>query len=154
MKKAALVSSLRLNTALVGALVREGLYEREAAAMVKTWQSSWFGEKGVRVLYTLPRQWTDTVLPLRITPAPLETVRVMVGRSEVITPDMEKALLRQVERYLAADEAARPKIAADTRALGLGRFMEPAWRRVMAGVSSLSWELLQTAAFPPKPAAN
>ncbi len=156
--KAALVSSPRLNTSLVGALVREGLYEREATAMVKTWEDSWFAEKGLRVLYTLPRSWTDRTLPLKVVPAPRETARVMVGRAEVITPAMELALLTQMDRYVAAEEADRPKIAEATRALGLGRFTEATMRRACIGIqrspefSKLSWELLHTVSFPPKPA--
>jgi hypothetical protein len=135
------------------ALVAEGLYEREAAAMVKTWEQSWFTEKGLRVLYTLPRAWTDRALPLNITPAPAAIARVMVGRAEIITPAMERALLTQVERYMAADEAQRPQIAAEARALGLGRFIEPTLRRLFIGAerskefSSLSWELLSAATF-------
>jgi len=135
------------------ALVAEGLYEREAAAMVKTWEQSWFTEKGLRVLYTLPRAWTDRALPLSVTPAPAATVRVMVGRAEIITPAMERALLTQVERYIFADETQRPQIAIEARGLGLGRFMEPTLRRLFIGrerskeFSSLSWELLAAATF-------
>jgi hypothetical protein len=145
---------------LPAALVREGLYERESAAMVKTWESSWFAERGLRVLYTLPRAWTDRTLPLAITPAPRETARVMVARAEIITPEMEAKLLAQMERYISAEPAARPKIVADTRALGLGRFTEAVLRRVISAAprspefSSLSWELLMSASFPPKPAAS
>ena len=50
------------------ALEQEGLYPREAAAMVQTWRDSWFEEQGLRVLYLLPRSWTDQVLPLSIVP--------------------------------------------------------------------------------------
>lgn len=120
-----------LAAALRAALVRDGLFEKEASAMVKTWESSWLGEPGLRVLYTLPRAWTDRTLPLGITPAPQATARVMVGRAEVITPAMEKALLVVFQRYLAAPTNARPQIVADARALGLGRFAEPTMRRVL-----------------------
>ena len=152
-----LVNSPRLNTELVDALVAEGLYRAEAIAMVKTWEDSWFSENGLRVLYTLSRSWTDRTLPLKVTPAPRETARVMVGRAEVITPAMELALLAQADRYVAAAEADRPKIVEDTRALGLGRFTEATMRRVCRGIergpdfSRLSWELLQMASMKPKP---
>ena len=128
--------------------------------MVKTWESSWLGERGLRVLYTLPREWTDRTLPLAITPAPRATSRVMVGRAEIITPAMEEALLWKTEGYVAAKEADRPKLVAEARALGLGRFMEPALRRVIAGgqldkqFSALSWELLEAASQPEKAAAK
>lgn len=146
-----------LADSLRAALVSEGLYEREAAAMVKTWESSWFAERGLRVLYTLPRAWTDRTLPLAITPTPRATQRVMVARAEVITPAMELALLEKTERYVAAAPAERPEIIAETRALGLGRFTESAMRRVMAKgentreFNALSWELLQAASISAQP---
>jgi hypothetical protein len=143
-----------LKAALRSALVHQGLYEKEAAAMVDTWASSWLGDPGVRVLYTLPRAWTDRTLPLAITPAPQSIERVMVGRAEIITPAMEHALLSSVTRYIAAQPEERPKIVAETRALGMGRFTEAALRRLFVTgarsneFSALSWELLQAASAP------
>ncbi len=135
------------------ALVREGLYEREAAAMVEAWDDSWFAEQGTRVLYTLPRAWTDRILPLTIDPKPREIVRVMVGRAEAITPTMEWEVLKQVVRYSDADAATRARAIDDTRKLGYGRFMEPITRRLAAKVpgrefSTLSRELLRAASKP------
>jgi hypothetical protein len=129
-------------------LVREGLYEREAAAMVKTWRDSWFEEQGLRVLYVLPRAWTDRVLPITIEPKPKQLVRVMVGRAEMITPSMEWDLMKQIARYSDADGAAREQIIEDTRKLGLGRFAEATTRRLVSKISHrefnrLSWELLE-----------
>ncbi|MGH8598395.1 MAG: hypothetical protein ACREXT_17220, partial [Gammaproteobacteria bacterium] len=69
-------------------LIAQGLYEKEAKAMVNTWRDSWF-EEGLRVFYVLPRVSTDAVLPITIEPAPAELVRVMVGRVEIITPEVE-----------------------------------------------------------------
>src|SRR5262245_50647173 len=43
-------------------LVGQGLYEKEATAMVKTWRDSWF-EEGLRVFYVMPRRATDAILP-------------------------------------------------------------------------------------------
>lgn len=60
----------------------QGLREDEAQAMVDTWRDSWF-EPGLRVLYTVPREVTDAVLPLTVTPAPQSIVRVMIGRTDV-----------------------------------------------------------------------
>src|SRR5687768_17780487 len=53
---------------------------------------SWFGEDGIRVLYVLPRKWTDQTLPLTIEPAPDEIARVMVGRSEEHTSELQSRL--------------------------------------------------------------
>jgi hypothetical protein len=60
-------------------LVEQGLYKREARAMVETWRETWF-EEGLRVLYLVPRDFTDQVLPLSVSPRPIELVRVLVGR--------------------------------------------------------------------------
>src|SRR5205823_11569620 len=78
--------SSRLGKDMAKALASQGLYQPEAAAMVNTWKDSWFAEDGLRVLYVLPREWTDRTLPLTIAPAPRDLVRVMVGRAEVLTP--------------------------------------------------------------------
>ena len=117
-------------------LEREGLYAPEAEAMVKTWQDSWFGEEGVRVLYVLGRQWTDRTLPLTIEPAPDEVARVMVGRAEVIFPSQEWKLLKQIVRYSEATPEDRVGVINDTRALGLGRFADAAVRRLLGATPS------------------
>jgi hypothetical protein len=120
-----------LATALRAELVREGLYEKEAAAMVKTWRSAWLGEQGMRVIYTLPRAWTDRTLPLDISPAPQAIQRVMVGRAEIITPAMEDALLAIALCYNDAKPGDRIVLTTQARALGLGRFAEPTLRRLL-----------------------
>ena len=43
------------------ALISAGLYSDEALAMVNTWKDTWFTDDGVRVLYLLPRPWTDEI---------------------------------------------------------------------------------------------
>ena len=53
-------------------------------AMVKTWADSWFSEEGTRIFYMVPRETTDKVQPLTISPTPDETIRGLVGRIEVI----------------------------------------------------------------------
>ena len=80
-----------LSTALEGILITQGLFPDEAHAMLETWKSSWF-EEGSRLIYVVPRRFTDSVLPLRIAPAPATTTRVFVGRLELITPATERAV--------------------------------------------------------------
>lgn len=72
----------RLIAELRAMLIREGLYEREADAMLATWRDTWFVD-GLRVFWMVPRETTDQVLPLRVSPAPKEVVRVLVGRVEL-----------------------------------------------------------------------
>jgi hypothetical protein len=78
------------------ALVEQGLFLREAQAMVETWRDSWF-EEGSRLIYVLPSRSVDAILPLRIEPLPSRTARVFVGRIELVTPDS----IRSVEDALA-----------------------------------------------------
>ena len=109
-------------------LVASGLYEKEAAAMIKTWRDSWF-EEGLRVFYILPRQATDAVLPITIEPRPTELVRVFVGRAELITPEMEKSVQRQVSLLSAPSAKVREDAAREIRKYG--RFSEPILKRIL-----------------------
>ncbi len=97
---------------LEGMLVAQGLYQDEAHAMVETWRDSWF-EEGSRLLYIVPAAFVDGVLPLSINPAPAQTVRVLVGRLEIVTPATEKA----VQRALVMHDSATLKM--------FGRFLAP-----------------------------
>ena len=109
-------------------LVAAGLYEKEADAMIKTWRTSWF-EDGMRVFYVLPRETTDTVLPIDIDPKPTQMVRVLVGRAEVITPEMEKSVQRQVS--MLADPSSRVREEAMLAIRKYGRFSEPILKRIL-----------------------
>ena len=101
-------------------LVAHGLYEREAQAMVDTWQDSWF-EEGARLLYIVPAADVDRILPLTISPRPSTIARVFVGRIELVTP----ATLRDVKAAIASN---------DRRMLTIyGRFLRPIAER--AGVA-------------------
>ena len=105
-------------------LVGEGLYRREAHAMVETWHDSWF-EEGSRLFYIVPQLAIDSVLPLRIEPKPAEIARVFVGRMELITP----AIQEDVKQAIAK---------SDTKTLQkYGRFLDPIARRIGAKVPML-----------------
>jgi hypothetical protein len=72
-------------------LTSQGLYPDEARAMIETWRQSWF-EEGSRVFYIVPGNFLNTILPLSISPAPAQTVRVFVGRLELVTPATTQAV--------------------------------------------------------------
>jgi len=114
--------------AVAAELVKTGLYAKEARAMVNTWERSYFRTDGLRVVYLLPRRIVDQVIPLHIEPAPTSTVRVMVGRVEVLTPQREKA----IEKAVAAlgSSLASERSVATALLAQLGRFEEPALHRV------------------------
>ncbi len=147
------VSSADLQAIVADALVREDLYLREALAMVKTWADSWFAEEGTRIFYMVPRETTDQILPLTISPKPDKSVRVLVGRVEVMPPSVERHLLevvrlhakqrailakRQVDEKL--DEPI--KLAIPTPLTKLGRLVEPALVRIreLAQDEAISYE--------------
>lgn len=113
-------------------LIDAGLYDKEADAMIKTWRNSWF-ETGMRVFYVLPRSATDAVLPITIDPRPDELVRVLVGRTEVITPEMEKSVREQVSRLRDPSAAVRADVAKSIRKYG--RFSEPILKRILSDES-------------------
>lgn len=100
-------------------LVAQGLYEKEALAMIKTWRDSWF-EEGLRAFYIVPRKVTDSILPLTIEPQPSEVSRVLVGRIEIITPEMEK----EIESTLTDSSRAVSNVAEEIMRRH-GRFAEP-----------------------------
>jgi hypothetical protein len=80
------------------ALVARGLYRDEAHAMIRTWRDSWF-EEGSRLFYIVPASFVDTTLPLTISPAPARTVRVFVGRMELISPATQQAVAAALKSH-------------------------------------------------------
>jgi hypothetical protein len=93
-------------------LIAEGLYPKEADAMINTWRDTWF-EEGTRVLYIVPKPTVDAMLPLSITPAPQATARVFVGRMDVITAEH----IADVRRAIARND--RAALARHGRLLGV-----------------------------------
>lgn len=144
--------SSELGNKMAESLVSEGLYQREATAMVNTWKDSWFSEDGVRVLYLLPRAWTDRTLPLTLDPTPREVVRVMVGRAEVLSPEVEQTLAEALAKARSGDEEARAEAIKQFKKLG--RFGQPALNLATKGASTelaqSAWTLFQTASVPAK----
>ena len=91
----------QLRQQMYESLVAEGLFEDEAYAMLRTWDRAYFQKPGLRVFFTVPRQWTDFRLPLQIT-APAEIKRVMMGRIELISPE-QRALLDRLGQTAISD---------------------------------------------------
>lgn len=124
---------------LVSILMANGLYRKEAEAMVATWSDSWF-EEGARLFYVVPRSAVDTIVPLAIAPAPSEIARVFVGRLELVTAETR----REVHDALVANDGA-------TLAT-YGRFLRPIGDRVIAASAPAERALLEdrlhTAAAP------
>jgi len=131
-----------LSEAVVQSLIDENLYEKEARAMVKTWQTSWFGETGTRLFYMVPTPITEKILPLKVEPKPAETVRVLVGRMEIMTPETEQKVLELVRashterlqqiKKATAEKKPAPPIQWPRAMSKLGRLTEPALARIRA----------------------
>jgi hypothetical protein len=126
----------QLAAAMVAALQAEGLYEKEARAMVTCWKSSWFGEEGTRLLYMVPTKITDTLLPLHVSPTPDESVRILVGRMEIMPSSREQQVLELVQKSAAARQQAIENKVREFRSPVLarlqqmGRLAEPALVRI------------------------
>ena len=101
-----------LQRELAKELTEFGLYRKEAEAMIETWRDSWFKE-GTRLFYIVPRATVDMVLPLDITPVPASTVRVFVGRIELLSP----ATRAMIDTASTANDVARLE--------KMGRFLGP-----------------------------
>jgi hypothetical protein len=122
----------QLIQAMRKSLAAAGLFEKEAAAMVKTWEDSWFDEAGLRVLYVLPEQWVNDTMPLKLSPAPTQIARVFVGRADLFTPGLEQTLAQLINKYSQSDTAQKNELARAVRGLRLGRFTQAAFSRVTA----------------------
>ena len=107
----------QLRHELETALVTQGLFPKEAQAMVETWRDSWF-EEGSRLIYIVPSRAIDAILPLQVDPAPSQTARVFVGRIELITSETK----RSVEQAIA--DRDRSTIER------YGRFLDPILQRI------------------------
>ena len=86
----------RLEAEMSDVLLQEGLFADEVRALLSTWQQAYFISPGLRIFYTVPREWTDHYLPLEITGDP-QVTRVMIGRVELIS-DSQRRLLHQLVR--------------------------------------------------------
>lgn len=104
------LSALKLD--LEKFLATQGLFPKEAHAMVETWRDSWF-EEGTRVFYILPRSSVDEILPLSVEPSPNRSARVFVGRAEVFTAETSKIIRTAIDRQ---DRATLEEY---------GRFLQP-----------------------------
>ncbi|HEY0003621.1 MAG TPA: hypothetical protein VGB17_02335 [Pyrinomonadaceae bacterium] len=117
-----------LRTAIKAMLISRGLYQKEADAMLNTWRDSWF-EEGLRVFYLMPRRTTDTILPLTIDPQPSQLVRLLVGRTELITPEMERHVIEQAAKLDDPSQGVREAALKEIKRYG--RFTEPVLKQTL-----------------------
>lgn len=72
-----------LRGAIHQSLVKNGLYEEEATAMLNTWQNVYFEQPGTRIFFIVPREWIDHQLPLKFS-VPVKLERVFIGRIDLV----------------------------------------------------------------------
>jgi hypothetical protein len=123
-------SLAQLQLDLEAALVAQGLYPKEAQAMVDTWRDSWF-EEGARLIYLVPAPAIDAILPLHVEPAPSQIARVFVGRIELLTSKTTRA----VEEAIAAGDR--------TTIDRYSRFLDPILTRIVSGNAAKTQDIEQ-----------
>jgi hypothetical protein len=128
-----------IRTELKAGLKADGLFDDEAEAMMNTWEAAYFKRPGLRVFFMVPREWTDAVLPLRITgdaTDKMDVQRAIIGRIEVVTPFQRERLMR-IGRTTPASgmwlNAAIQKALANTS----DKYREDWYRDVFSGQRSL-----------------
>jgi hypothetical protein len=110
----------QLRQDLEATLVAQGLFPKEAQAMLETWRDSWF-EEGSRLIYVVPAGTVDSILPLEVEPVPSQTVRVFVGRIELLTAETQRTVESAV-------------VKSDWRAVDrYSRFLAPILQRIYSG---------------------
>ena len=82
-------------------LVADGLNPDEATAMLETWRRVYFQSPGLRLFFLVPREWTDAVLPLKLS-RPARINRVMMGRIELISAE-QRQLLKTLSTITISD---------------------------------------------------
>lgn len=110
-------------------LLSGGLFEKETEGMLGYWEEEWLGWEGTRVLYLLPEEEVERLLPLKIAPRPERIVRVMAACMEVLTPERSARIEASVAALGAMETERREKAHASLK--DLGRLAEPFLRKAL-----------------------
>jgi mRNA-degrading endonuclease toxin of MazEF toxin-antitoxin module len=104
--------------ALKDALVKAGLYEKEAAVVAGIWKEEFFQVDGARVLAITPPAVFDALLPATVTPTPKEFVRVLVTHVECLPHETRIEADRWIEMLSSESLDERDEAAKKLKALG------------------------------------
>lgn len=113
----------------IESLEAAGLFPKEAAGLVKIWGDEMFTTPGERLIYLMPNNEVERVMPLTINPEPTHTVRTLIGWVELATPEGEKRIKDLIEKLGSEDPAERSD--ADQQLRQLDRFAEAILRRTL-----------------------
>ncbi len=82
----------KLRKKLLEILIRTGLFRKEAKALLASWEPEFFKSDKIRIIYSLPRAKYDELLPIKISPKPLELVRTGLVLVEQVNPVLQKRI--------------------------------------------------------------
>ena len=117
-----------LRAEMRSALIEDGLFVDEADALLNTWQLSYFLSPGQRLFFLVPQEWTDELLPLKLS-VPADIKRVMVGRIELVTP-AQRQLLKQLSETPVPDLT---QVVANMKALKADPLKRDAYNALASG---------------------
>ena len=128
---------------LTAELQNSGLTGPEAKALFRSFSHNWLKTYGLRVIVVAPKAWADAYVQATVTPKPVQEVRVVLGRFELLTAADESLLLTQLTAAAKTGEAGILQ--------QLGFFAEPKARRALQAtddpaVKALAEQLIKQAA--------
>jgi hypothetical protein len=103
----------QLRAEMKKSLLKEGLFDDEAEAMLETWRDSYFKSPGTRVFFVVPQAWVDEVLPIKVS-VPAKIERAMIGRIDLVTPRHQEL----AKAYLDAPNKSSPQVQQMYKELG------------------------------------
>ncbi|MEO0476635.1 MAG: hypothetical protein AAF085_11805 [Planctomycetota bacterium] len=113
----------------IESLEAAGLFPKEAAGLVKIWGDEMFTTPGERLIYLMPNNEVERVMPLTIRPEPTHTVRTLIGWVELATPEGEKRVEDLIDKLGSENPSERSD--ADQQLRRLDRFAEAILRRTL-----------------------
>lgn len=114
---------------LIESLEAAGLFSKEAQGLVDIWGDDMFTTPGERLLYLMPSNEVERVLPLTIQPEPKQLVRTLIAWVELSTPEAEKRIMNLIKQLSSADPGEA--LAAQQELRSLDRFAEAILRRTL-----------------------
>ena len=113
---------------LTAELKGAGLNEDEAASLTAIWSEGFFRGAGLTLLYRLPQEEYDRLLPLTVKPRPEKVVRVGLVQQVPVDQEMAERVARLVKQL--DDDAFDKREAAQRELENLGRAAYAPLRRL------------------------
>jgi len=88
---------------LLSSLVKAGLNQDEAQALVDIWKPAFFGQEGLTLIYRLPQKEYDRVTTMALDPAPAKLVRVGLVHQPHAEPELPSRVAGLITRLAGVD---------------------------------------------------